>query len=422
MPPSTLISRSNNNIGVNLSWKITWRYLFGKKSTNAIQLITGISVLGLGFGTAAIILILSVFNGFETLLLSMYDAFNPDIKITAAKGKSFAADEALLSDIRAIDGIDSISLSLEELALFQLNNHQEVGTIKGVDEGFGYVTGIDSSIRRNRDFIRLDKRQYGLFGIGMAYKLGLNPNDRISDIAVYIPNTKKRTPLDQQFSVSRLFSEGTFSIQHEVDQSYVLSSLDLVRRLTKKPNQISAVEVKIASAEQEAAVVEKLKQLLGADYVVKGRLEQEASTVKVMRIEKWLSFLILIFALILIAFNLIGAIWMIVLEKQKDLAVLSAMGARRNFVQQIIMKLGALICFIGIGFGFVFGLLFYFLHKRYGLIKMGEQAIVDAYPMELFWSDLPIVAAVVLLIGLVAVMFPTWKAMQAHRGLNLRAN
>lgn len=406
---------------MNLSWKIAWRYLFGKKSTNAIQLITGISVLGLGFGTAAIILILSVFNGFETLLLSMYDDFNPDIKITATKGKSFVVDEELLSDIRLIDGVDSLSISLEELALFQFDNRQEVGRIKGIDQQFTYVTGLDSSIRRRSDFIKQPSRQYALFGRGMAYKLGLNPNDRLSDVAVYLPNTKKRTPLDKQFSVSRLFPEGTFSIQHEVDHEYVLAPLSLVRQLTKKPNHISAIEIKAKANADESVLVQALKNRLGDSYEVKGRFEQEASTVKVMRIEKWLSFLILIFALILIAFNLIGAIWMIVLEKQKDLAVLSAMGARRNFIQQIILKLGALICFIGIGFGFLFGLLFYFLHKRFGLIKMGEQSIVDAYPMELFLSDLPIVAGVVLVIGLMAVLFPTWKAMQAHRGMNLRA-
>ena len=395
---------------MNLSWKIAWRYLFGKKSTNAIQIITGISIFGLGFGTAAIILILSVFNGFETLLLSMYDAFNPDIKIEAAKGKSFVLDTLLVDKIYQIDGVDSVSMTLEELALFQYDNRQEVGTLKGVDDAFNYVTGMDTAITRGEYLIQDERIQYGLFGLGMAYKLGLNVHDRLTPVSVYLPNAKKSSPLDKQFSTLNLYPGGTFAIQQDVDYEYVIAPLHLVQRLTKNASRISALELRIDPTFDETLIVDQLRRLAGEDLIVKGRLEQQAATVKVMRIEKWLAFVILILALILVAFNLIGAIWMIVLDKKKDLAVLQAMGARKSLVRSLIFKLGSLICLLGISIGFLFAFIFYYLHKKYDIIKMGEQSLVNAYPMELFYSDLPIVAFIVLLIGFISVVLPAFRA------------
>ncbi len=395
---------------MNLSWKIAWRYLFGKKSTNAIQIITGISVFGLGFGTAAIILILSVFNGFETLLLSMFDSFNPDIKIEAVKGKSFPVDSIQIKKIKNVAELDDLSLTLEELALFQYDNRQEVGTLKGVDDAFNYVTGLDSAITRGAYRIQGEGMQYGVFGLGMAYKLGINVHDQLNAVSVFLPNVKKTSPLDKQFSTSTLYPGGTFAIQQDVDYEYVLAPLKLLQRLTKSTNKISAIELRLKPTVDELAVVQKLESIMGPEFVVKGRLEQQAATVKVMRIEKWLASTILVLALILVAFNLIGAIWMIILDKKKDLAVLRAMGARKSLIRSLIFKLGSLICILGISFGFIFALVFYFFHKKYGIIKMGEQSLVDAYPMELFYSDLPIVALIVLIIGFLAVILPARMA------------
>lgn len=395
---------------MNLSWKIAWRYLFGKKSTNAIQIITGISIFGLGFGTAAIILILSVFNGFETLLLSMYDAFNPDIKITKVKGKSFVVDSTDIKQISALPMVDSISLSLEDLALFKLETRQEFGTLKGVDNAFNYVTGMDTAIQRGQYLIQAEGRQYGLFGLGMAYKLGLNVFDRLTSVSVYLLNTKKTSPIDKQFSTSRLYPGGTFAIQQEVDYEYVLAPLDLVQRLTRKANQISAIEIRVTTGADIPSLINSLKGIVGDTYDIKDRHAQQAATIKVMRIEKWLASSILILALILIAFNLIGAIWMIVLDKRKDIAVLQAMGARKQLIRSLVFKLGSLICLFGLSIGAILAFSFYYLHKKYGLISMGEQSIVDAYPMELFLSDLPIVALMVLTIGFFAVSIPAYRA------------
>ncbi len=403
---------------MNLSWKIAWRYLVGKKSTNAIQIITGISVFGLGFGTAAIILILSVFNGFETLLLGMYDAFNPDIKVEAKKGKNFLLDNTLLTDIKSLDGIDSVSISLEELALFQYDNRQEVGTLKGVDNAFNYVTGMDTAITRGAYLVQGEGIQYGLFGLGMAYKLGINVHDRLTPVSVYLPNTKKSSPLDKQFSSTEIYPGGTFAIQQDVDYEYVIAPLNLVQKLTKKKEFISAIEIVLKKGIDDETIISKLRAITGDKFVVKSRVEQQAATVKVMRIEKWLAFVILILALILVAFNLIGAIWMIVLDKRKDLSVLQAMGARQSMMRALIFKLGSLICLLGISFGFLFALVFYYFHKKFGIIKMGEQSMVDAYPMELFYSDLPIVAIMVLVIGFLAVVLPAYKA-SSHVSVSL---
>lgn len=402
---------------MNLSWKIAWRYLFGKKSTNAIQIITGISIFGLGFGTAAIILILSVFNGFETLLLSMYDAFNPDIKITASKGKSFILDDALVKKIKAIPSIDSVSLTLEEQALFEHNDKQAFGMLKGVDNAFNYVTGMDTAINKGKYLIQDEGIRYGLFGLGMAYKLSLNVYDRLSTVSVYLLNTKKSSPLDKQFSTAILHPGGTFAIQHEVDYEYVIAPLDVVQRLTKNSKRVSAIELKLNPSSPSDLAVLELNQTINKHYgsnennfLIQDRLEQQATTIKVMRIEKWLAFIILLLALILVAFNLVGAIWMIVLDKKKDIAVLQAMGARSSMIRSLILKLGSLICLFGFVIGFGFALTFYFLHKKYNLIKMGQQSMVEAYPMEVYWSDLPIVAGLVLFIGLLAVVLPAFRA------------
>ncbi len=397
---------------MNLSWKIAWRYLFGKKSTNAIQIITGISIFGLGFGTAAIILILSVFNGFESLLLSMYDAFNPDIKIAAAKGKTFEYDAGIIKELTAIPAIDSVSLTLEELALFEYNRKQEVGTLKGVDDAFNYVTGMDTAVHRGEYLVQGEGIKYGLFGLGMAYKLGLNVYDRLAAVSVYLLNAKKTSLIDKQFSGSSLYPGGTFAIQHEVDYEYVIAPLSLVQKLTKNTNRVSAIEVKTKSEFAEKPIVEQITKIMGPNYLVKGRLAQQASTIKVMRIEKWLAFIILILALILVAFNLVGAIWMIVLDKKKDIAVLQAMGARKAMIRSFVLKLGSLICVLGFSIGLLLAGAFYYLHKKFGLIKMGPQSVVDAYPMDMYLSDLPIVGGIVFLIGLLAVILPAFRASE----------
>jgi len=399
---------------MNLSWKIAWRYIFGKKSTNAIQIITGISIFGLGFGTAAIILILSVFNGFETLLLSMFDAFNPDIKIELVKGKHFAIDKKQLDKIYALDGVEKVSLTIEELALFQYDNRQEVGTLKGVDDSFNAVTGMDTAINRGAYLVQDEGLKYGLFGLGMAYKLGLNLNDRLTPVSIYLPNAKKSSPMDKQFSTTDLYPGGTFAIQQDVDYEYVVAPISAVQALTKKYDQYSAIEIKKNTDVEEEELVAQLQNIVGEEMTVMGRFAQQASTVKVMRIEKWLSLVILILALILVAFNLIGAIWMIVMDKKKDLGVLQAMGARKSMIRNLIFKIGSLICLIGISIGFVLAFAFYYIHKTYGIISMGEQAIIDSYPMELFYSDLPIVAAVVLVIGFMAVVLPAIRASASN--------
>ena len=391
---------------MQLSWNIAWRYLFGRKSTNAIQIITGISVLGLAFGTAAIIIILSVFNGFEIVLLQMYGRFNPDIHISATEGKSFHQDSILYSKLSSMPGVRQVSKTYEELALFELGDAQEVGTLKGVDEHYLEVTGLDSMTTRGQ-FITEDKDiKYGVFGQGMAYKLGLNVYDRLATLTVFVLNNKHSGPLNKPFTKTTLYPGGTFAIQHEIDYEYVLADIKLVQRLSGQNNQISAYEVRIDDTADLRSLKTAVEQLFGSDYLVRDRHEQQETTIKVMRLEKWLSFAILILVLVLVAFNLIGAVWMIILEKKKDLTLLKAIGTRTSMIKTIIIKLSALICILGFSLGILLALLFYFLQKTFGIIKMGEMALIDSYPMELYWSDIPVVALVVFAIGLLAVLIP----------------
>lgn len=406
---------------MQLSWQIAWRYLVGRKSTNAIQIITRISVLGLAFGTAAIVLILSVFNGFEVLLLSMYQHYNPDISIMPAKGKTFSDDSELKEAILNIEGIALLSDQLDELALFEYGDRQEVGHLVGIDSFFLQVTGMDSMIRQGSFKVHDDQVRYGVFGAGMAYKLGLNVYDRLADVSVYMLDVTKSSALSQPFNRSVLYPGGTFAVQHEIDYDHVLTDLDLVQRLTSKHGQLSSWLIKLENGADIHTVKAQLNRLLGPDYVIADRMEQQDTTIKVMRIEKWLSFLILILVLVLVAVNLIGAIWMIVMDKRTDISVLSAMGASNALIRRIIIRMGVLICSIGFGAGLMLAILVYTVHKQFGLFKMGDLSLVEEYPMELYLSDLPIVALVVLILGTIAVLIPA-RAVNKGGLISLKHN
>lgn len=393
---------------MNLSFNIARRYLFGKKSVNAINIITSISVLGITVGTAALILILSVFNGFESLISGYFNSFNPEIKMLPASGKTFQITPETLKLIEDSEGVIAYSKVLEEVVMFRYDGMQDFGVIKGVDENFNVVNEIDSTVRRGAYQVNSGRINYGIVGSGLAGKLNINPENSFTPIQVYIPKRKGGGPMSNFFLQTDVYPSGIFSVQNETDFKYVVSSLDVVQYLLQNDQEYSAIEIKSSGDPDE--VIERLEKTLGPDYVFKNRFQQDEVFMKIMNIEKWVSYAIVVFTFFLVAFNMIGSLWMIVMDKKKDIATLKAMGATRGLIRRIFLVEGMLMSFLGMIFGFIIALVLYVLQKNWGLISIPDGFVINAYPIELHASDLVLVGLTVMTIGFIISLAPAYKA------------
>lgn len=402
-----------------LSQKIAWRYLFAKKSTHAINLITGISVLGITIGTTALILVLSVFNGFESVISHMIGQLNPDIIITPSQGKIMTPDDQMLDKIKNQEAVEQLSMTLEEIALFDYEGNQAFGYIKGVDSLFTDVTEIDSTVLMGSSRIYMSGLEeainLGLFGLGIANKLDINVSDRLNAISVHMPK-KKRSKFETKTFVTRyVYPSGIYSIQQDQDYDNVIVPISLVQELLKyKENQVSAIEVKVSSKAQIATVKRMIQKDLGDDYRVRDRFEQDLAFLKIIKVEKTVSFVIFALILLLVAFNLVGALWMIVLEKKLDISILRSMGVTQSFVKSIFIREGLLITGLGVMSGMVLAIVIYWIHQRYGIVPVQENFIVDRYPIELRLPDFLITILIVMLIGYLASILPARRAQQVE--------
>jgi lipoprotein-releasing system permease protein len=386
------------------------RYLFGKKSTNAINLITGISVFGISIGAAALILVLSVFNGLETLITGYLNAFNPDLKILPVSGKQFSLDSIALEEIAKIPGLEKYSLSLEEVALFEYKGSQEVGIIKGVDSNYVAVTDIDKAMRTGVFEVNKGNGSNAVIGAGMAGKLGINYQDRLNPITIYMPKRKKTFRNEKDFRTVESFPIGEFSVQTENDFQYVISSFDFVNKLLQSKNRASAIEIKLSGDIREDELINQLKSIIGANFKIKNRYQQDETFLRIMNIERWVSYLIVSLTLLLVAFNLAGSLWMIVLDKKRDISILRAMGFTPGKVKNLFLMEGLLISVTGMIIGFVIALLIFGLQSSFGIVPIPEGFAIDAYPIELRFVDFIIVGLTVLAVGLLASILPANRA------------
>ena len=416
---------------MNLSFKIARRYLFANsisgvllvlslgyifllpfllvlvlfkkvnfKSVNAINVISGISVFGISLGTAALILVLSVFNGFEDLISGLFGTFNPDVKITALKGKTFTTDSTLIAKLKMVDGVVAISQTLEETAFFEYKGSRDFGTLKGVDDFYTVVTGIDSTIREGDLIFEANGRQYAVLGVGMRNKLSVNVDNEFTPITVYM--AKKSNSVTKPFIKRFLYPAGTFVIQQDFDNQYILCSLEFARKLLNITDQVSALEIKVDPNKDQEQILSEIRTVMGDDFVIKDRYQQDEAFLKLMNIEKWLSYAILALTMILVAFNMIGSLWMIVLDKRKDIAILKSMGATNEMVRRIFLNQGLLLCTVGMLFGFIIAILLYLLQISYGVVPIPQGFVVNAYPVSMRYSDFIVVTITVLSIGLLA--------------------
>lgn len=395
---------------MSLPLRIARRYLFAKRSTNAIHIITGIAVLGIAIGTAALLLVLSVFNGFEDLIVGMYSHFNPEVKITPVEGKTFLVEDTLMADLSGVPGIAVVAVTLEEVAVFEYKDNQTFGIIKGVDDQFTRVTPLDSTLREGKYQLKESARHYAILGLGMRNKLAVDIDDLFSSLSVYMPKRQEVGPLEQQFVVQSLYPAGTFAIQQDFDQEYVLADLDFTRKLLGLPGAASALEIKLEPGYYIPSTFEDIQSVVGPTFQVRNRFEQEESFFKLMRLEKWLSYAIAGLMMLLVAFNLVGALWMIVLEKQRDISILKSMGSNNLMVRNIFVFEGLLLSILGVMIGFILAVGVYLLQKNIGLIGVPGNAAVDAYPISMRWFDFMVVALTVLGIGFLASLPPAMRA------------
>jgi lipoprotein-releasing system permease protein len=389
------------------------RYLFARRSTNAINIITGISVGGIAIGTAALILVLSVFNGFEDLLGGLFGHFNPEIKVTPAKGKTFEADSLFLSKINQVDGIGVISQTLEEIAFFEYEGAQDFGTLKGVDAAFQEINRIDSTIREGQYRLQTEDRAEVVVGAGIRNKLNIQVENGLAYLSIYMPVQESRGALDQPFKTRFAYPSGTFAIQQEYDYQYILTNIDFVRELLDADSRtVSALEIKCRPGANPSNVQQDLVRALGPEYTIKTRYEQNEAFFKVMQLEKWMGFAITSLMMVLMAFNMIGALWMIVLDKQKDISVLKTLGATDRTVRAIFLLEGIFLTGFGMLLGFVLALLLYWIQVTYGIITIPQGFLVSSYPIALRWSDFIPVTATVLSIGFLAALAPAARAVR----------
>ena len=403
-----------------LSFDLARRYLFGKKSTNSINIITGISIFGISIGTAALILILSVFNGFEGLLSSLFNAFNPDLRIVPIEGKFFPYDSLLLDDIKALDNIAAVSATIEEVALFEYKDIQDFGTIKGVDDNYISVTRMDSLILDGSYKLYSSKAEMAVLGVGMRNKLSINIDDKLTPLTIYMPSRKQSMLGTKEYNTKYAYPAGVFSVQSDNDYQYVLTSYHLASQLIGLKNQASAIEIKLKNDKLQKETKAALAEILDSNLKIQTRYQQDETFLRVMNIEKWISFLIAGLTMLLVSFNLLGALWMISLDKSLDISILKSMGFQAIHVRYLFIFLGLLITLLGLFLGFSLALTLYYIQKEYGLIGVPSGFLIDAYPVKLKGLDFVIVTLSVLFIGFLASILPATKASKS--AATLRSN
>ncbi|MBQ8673457.1 MAG: FtsX-like permease family protein [Bacteroides sp.] len=399
---------------MNLPFYIARRYLFAPKKHNAINIISGVSVCGVALATLAMVCTLSVFNGFQEMVAGFFTAFDPELKILPREGKVFDPREERFEAVRALPEIAIWSATLEENAMVQYKNRQTVAVIKGVEENFRQLASIDSLLYGAGKYVLNDSVvDYGIVGIDLISELGTGLQF-IDPLQVYAPRRLARVNLSNpsaSFNREYLFSPGVVFVvnQQKYDSRYIIAPLSLARRLFEYEHEVTAIELKLKPGSDTGRTKEKIADMLGADFRVMDRYEQQADVFRIMEIEKLISYLFLTFILTVACFNVIGSLSMLILDKREDTATLRKLGADEKLIVRIFLYEGRLICLSGAVIGILLGLLLCFLQQEFGLISLGGgngAFVVDAYPVSVHAVDLLLVLATVVAVGFIAVRYP----------------
>ena len=397
---------------MGLSSTIAWRYLFSKKSHSAINIISMVSVCGVALTTMALICTLSVYNGFQELIATLYSTLDPDIKIEPIKGKTFDISDTLFTDISKWENIEVWSPVLEENVLLVYRDKQMPALMKGVSDNFGQLTEIDKILLDGNFMLRDSIVGYATIGVGIANQLETGARF-VHPLQFYTPKRNVRVNMVNpaaSFNEGNLFVAAVFSVnQQEYDDQMVIVPLDFARKILDYTTEVSAIEIKLKPGADISGMISHLKEVLGDSYTVKDRMMQQEDSFRMMQIEKWMTFLILAFILMIATFNVIGSLSMLIIDKKENILTLQSMGADDRLISKIFLTEGCLISAIGAVIGLVLGITLCLLQQHFGLLRLGEGTgafVVDAYPVELMWVDVIAVMGIVSLLGFLSAWYP----------------
>lgn len=398
-----------------MNFLFAWRYFKAKKSTNAINIIAWVSMTAIVVGAASLILVLSVFNGFEDLVKSLYTSFYPDIKVSPATGKTLTLTKQQLQQLAGVKGVRALSLEAQDNAVLQNGDWRTIAYLKGVDENYTKVTGIKDKVVRGKFELGTEDHPLAVLGSGIENALSVESDRAILPLSVFMfkkgEGDYTSDPMSS-LSNANMATSGAFYIQQDFDNHYVITNLAFVKlMLGLKPDEYSGAEVALNDPRQGEELKGVIGRMLGKDYVVQTRYEQNQSLYSVMGMEKWVIYIMLTLILVVAAFNMVGALTMLVWEKQKDIHVLKALGADDRRIQRIFLSEGMLLAMLGGGFGILLAVGICWLQVRFHLVPLqGGSFLIDYYPVKLVPTDFLLVLSTIFIVALLASWIPARKA------------
>ena len=400
---------------MNFPLYVARRYLFSKKSTNAINVISVISVIGVAVATMALVIVLSVFNGFHDLVATFFTNFDPQLEVVPTQGKTAPSDDPLLAKMKALPEVDVATESVEDQALAIYQDHQAMVIVKGVDDNFDQLTHIKDILFGDGTYsLHAGNLQYGIMGIRLAAALGTGA--RFGDyLRIYAPQKEGQfdaTNPSEAFVVDSLLSPGVvFSVnQSKYDKNYIIAPIAFARNLFGQQGRLSSLEFRLKDGSDLDAVKKEMQEIGGAKYKVMDRFEQQADTFKIMQIEKYIAYIFLTFILIVACFNIIGSLSMLIIDKKEDVVTLRNLGANDRQISQIFLFEGRLIS----AFGAIIGMLLCWLQQQYGLVSLGSSSgsfVINAYPVSVHYDDVALIFLTVIVVGWVAVWYPVKRSL-----------
>jgi lipoprotein-releasing system permease protein len=402
--------------------KFAWRYFIAKKSTNAINIISWVTAGVIAFSTMCQVLVLSVFNGFEDLVQQLYSNFYADVKVIPASGKTITLTSDQIRQIHNLKGVKGVSTNVEEKALLQSGEQQTVVLLKGVDENYSKVSGVPEKMLRGKYNVGNVDDPKLILGSGIESALGVQADRNIFPVTLFLPKKTNRAnaSLVSSLSEGNATTSGSFAIQQDFDNKYVITNIDFVKQqMNYQPDEYSALEINLINAQTSDKFTKLLQSRLGDKYKVLTKYEQNTSLYNSMRLEKWFIYAVLTLILIIAAFNMIGALTMLVLEKRKDISVIQALGADKSLIKKIFLSEGLILAVTGAGIGIIMALIIAFLQLKFHFIKLaGNSFLIDYFPVKLVLTDFIIVVITSIVIAFTASWFPAKRA--SEQAFNLK--
>lgn len=402
---------------MKISQFIARRYLFSKKSTNAINIISGISMLVFLLGTAVTLILLSFLNGLEGLVFSMNNAFDPDYRIAPKYAKVFVPEKQKIDAILKLPGVERIDSVLQENVVVRYGEAQEIAVMKGMTSSAALERRLDTLSVTGKPVLRRDSTDFAIFSLNIASRLNINVSNNITPANIFVPRRGyDYNPMNPEQSLSSryIYPSAIILISDESEHDYVITPLRFARQVLEYSNEISVLEVSAGKGADQGELRDKIQVVMGTDYEVMDRYMQNESAYTVFQTEKWVTFAILVFVILIAGFNVVGALTMLVLEKKRDISLLRSMGATGAMIRGVFLREGLLITMYGASAGIVVGVVFVLLQEHVGILRL-DQGIVEFWPVEIRWPDVVIVYATVLMLGLILSLYPAWKSVRLAR-------